>query len=146
MKERWAGVSPLGFMLRGGAAVLPCDFENYVSILDADLQNLAVFTFSGIKNLTVLYCSQVSVFFVSRYIRVLEIRLIVKLKKKKTHIQSKSLSPRLTLTPISVIFTHNEPPCTWTANNMTSLGSNDRNVRAQLGGFLFFTFSAMKLL
>lgn len=86
MKERWAGVSPLGFMLRGGAAVLPCDFENYVSILDADLQNLAVFTFSGIKNLTVLYCSQVSVFFVSRYIRVLEIRLIVKLKKKKhTH-------------------------------------------------------------
>lgn len=88
MKERRAGVSPLGFMLRGGAAVLPCDFENYVSILDADLQNLAVFTFSGIKNLTVLYCSQVSVFFVSRYIRVLEICLIVKLKKK-THTQSK---------------------------------------------------------
>lgn len=32
------------------------DFENYVSILDADLQSVAVFTLSEIKNLT-LYCS-----------------------------------------------------------------------------------------
>lgn len=64
-------------MLRGGAAVLPCDFENYVSILDTDLQNLAVFTFSEIKNLTVLHCSQGSVFSVSMYIRVLKIHLIV---------------------------------------------------------------------
>lgn len=56
-------------MLRGGAAVSPCDFENYVSILDTDLQNLAVFTFSEIKNLTVLYGSQGSVFPVSVYIK-----------------------------------------------------------------------------
>lgn len=33
---------------------------------------------------------------------------------------------------ISVIFTHDEPPCAWMANNMTSLGSNNRKVRDQL--------------
>lgn len=69
---------PPGFYVVGRCCSITRDFENYVSILDADLQNLAVFTLSEIKNLTVVYGSQVSVFFIKMYIRVLKIHLIVK--------------------------------------------------------------------
>lgn len=63
IRDRHASVNP-GFYDEGRGRSITRDFENYVSILDADLQNLAVFILSEIKNLT-LYCSQVSVFFVS---------------------------------------------------------------------------------
>lgn len=49
---------PLGFYGEGRCHSITGDFENYVSILDADLQNLAVFALPEMKNLTVLYCSQ----------------------------------------------------------------------------------------
>lgn len=54
-------------MLKGGAEVYA--FENYVSILGSDLQNLAMFTLSEIKNLTVLKHSLVSIFVIKVFRR-----------------------------------------------------------------------------
>lgn len=62
----WGGgevlLAPLGFYTEGRCYSVTGDFGNYVSILDADLQNLAVFALSEMEKLTILYCGQEPMF------------------------------------------------------------------------------------
>lgn len=51
-------LAPLGFYTEGRCYSIAGDFENHLNILDADLQNLAVFALPEIKKLTVLDRSQ----------------------------------------------------------------------------------------
>lgn len=58
-----------GFYVEGRCWGITHAFENYVSILGSDLQNLAMFTLSEIKNLTVLKHSLVSIFVIKVFRR-----------------------------------------------------------------------------
>lgn len=58
-----------GFYVEGRCWGITHAFENYVSILGSDLQNLAMFTLSEIKNLTVLKHNLVSIFVIKVFIR-----------------------------------------------------------------------------
>lgn len=61
-----------GFYVEGRCWGIIHAFENYVSILGSDLQNLAMFTLFEIKNLTVLKHSLVSVFVIKVFSKTLK--------------------------------------------------------------------------